>query len=315
MKTFLRNRGIVTMLLAALSFGAYQANAQVSQVQIATGAPATPLYAVGPIYMSSTLFYRYSRFAYLYTQQELAAAGITSGTVISTVGWMKATANSAAGPAVFNIYMKNSSTSTYSDPTAQWTNLSSGATLAYTNSAQAIPATADPTYIDFTLSAPFTYTGGSLEILTEWDISAPEAPVATGAFEWVNTVVVDRIYASGNTSLPASLSSTSNNTSMDDRRPVVQFSIEAPTGVREELDAKISIYPNPAEHFIQISNAGMVAFESILITDAVGKVVRTEGPTGIQADHRINLEAFAPGSYILSIQTSAGRIVKRFTVL
>lgn len=303
------------MLLAAFSFGAYQANAQVSQVQIATGAPATPLYAVGPIYMSSTLYYRYSRFAYLYTQQELAAVGITAGTVISTVGWMKATANSTAGPALFKIYMKNSSTGAYSGPTAQWSNLSSGATLVYTNPAQAIPVTADPTYIDFPLGAPFTYTGGSLEILTEWDISAATAPIATGGFEWVNTTVVDRIYASGDASLPATLSSTSNNVPMDDRRPVIQFSIEAPTGIREELDAKISIYPNPAEQFIQISNEGMVAFESILITDAVGKVVRTEGPTGIQADHRINLEGLQAGPYFLSIQTSAGRIVKRFTVL
>lgn len=313
MKTSLQDRGLATLLLAALSMGAYQAEAQV--VQIDTGSPSTPVYAVGPIYMSSTLFYRFSRYAYLYTQPELAAVGITPGTEISTVGWMKNTSNSTDGPAVFKIYMKNSSTGDYSDPTADWSNLSSGATMVYSNPVQAIPATASPTYIDFTLTAPFTYTGGSLEVLTEWDISAPAAPIATGAFEWVNTIVPDRIYGKGGSSLPTSLSSTSNNTNIDDMRPVIQFTIDNSTGLREELDSKITIYPNPAEQFIQIRNETMVPFENIVITDAVGKLVHLEGQTGIQADHRINVETLEAGSYILSIQTSDGLIVKRFTVL
>ncbi len=164
MKTPLHNRGLVTILLAAFSLGAYQADAQV--VQINTGTPSTPLYAVGPIYMSSTLFYRYSRYAYLYTQSELEAVGFTPGTEITTVGWMKNTANSAAGPAVFSIYMKNSSTTAYALGSETWANLSSDATLVYTDPAQAIPATASPNYIDFTLTSSYTYTGGSLEVLT-----------------------------------------------------------------------------------------------------------------------------------------------------
>ena len=207
MRTTQPSRNLATSLLATLlACGAFQARAQV--VEINTGAANTPLYAVGPIYMSSTLFYRYSRFAYLYTQAELAAAGIIPGTVITSAGWMKSTANSSAGPAVFSIYMKNSSIAAYSNASETWDNLSAGAVQVYTNASQSIPATAQPAYIDFTLTTPFIYTGGSLEILTEWDISAPPAPIATGAFEWVNTTVVDRIYASGNTSLPASLSST-----------------------------------------------------------------------------------------------------------
>lgn len=292
---------------------AYQAEAQV--VQINTGTPSTPLYAVGPIYMSTTLFYRYSRYAYLYTQSELQAVGFMPGTEVTTVGWMKNTANSAAGPAVFSIYMKNSSTTAYALASETWANLSSGATLVYTDPAQAVPATASPDYIDFALSAPFTYTGGSLEILTEWDISAPSAPIATGAFEWVNTVVADRIYGMGNTSLPATLSSTSNNTSIDDLRPVIQFTIGTGTGIRDELAEMISIYPNPAEHFIRIKNESTSPLESIVITDAIGKVVYAEGQIGIQTDQRINLENMEAGAYILAIQTSAGRIVKRVTVL
>lgn len=313
MKAPLLSRELAAILLFAFSLGAYHADAQV--VQINTGAPSTPLYAVGPIYMSSTMYYRYSRFAYLYTQSELAAAGFVPGTVISTVGWRKSTPGATTQPATFNIYMKNSSTAAYAQAEETWANLSSGATSVYNNPAQTIPATVSPDYIDFVLSSPFTYTGGSLEILTEWDISGASAPIATGSFEWVNTVVPDRIYGMGGTSLPASLSSTMNNVNMNDLRPVIQFTLDNGTGIRDELAAKISIYPNPAEQFIQIRNESTSPVENIVITDAVGKVVYAERQGGIQADHRINVENLAAGPYLLGIQTTAGRIVKRFTVL
>lgn len=313
MKTSLSSQGLASLLLIAFLLGANKADAQV--IQIDSGAASNPLYAVGPIYMSTTLFYRYSRYAYLYTQSELEAVGFTPGTTITTVGWMKNTSSTAAGPAVFSIYMKNSTTASYSLASESWTNLSSNATLVYTDPTQAIPATASPNYIDFALSTPFIYTGGSLEILTEWDISAPSAPIATGAFEWVNTVVTDRIYGTGGTSLPSTLSSTSNNTSIDNLRPVVQFTVDFSTGIQKELEAMISIYPNPAQGYIHIRNASTSPIQRIVITDAVGKVVHVEGQSGIQDDRRINVGNLEAGQYIMGIETDAGRIVKRFTVL
>ena len=313
MMTSLRSQVLAAILLSAFSVGAYQAEAQV--VQINTGTASIPLYAVGPIYMSSTMYYRYSRFAYLYTQSELAAAGFVPGTIISTVGWMKTTSSATTQPATFSIYMKNSSAAAYAASTETWANLSSGTTMVYSNQSQIVPATVSPSYIDFTLSTPFTYTGGSLEILTEWDISAATAPFATGSFEWVNTVVVDRIYGMGGSPMPVTLSSTMNNVAMNDLRPVIQFTLDNGTGIRDEVAAKISVYPNPAEHFIQIRNENTSPLESIVITDAVGKVVYAEKQIGIQADQRINVENLASGPYIMGIQTSAGRIVKRFTVL
>lgn len=313
MKTSLPKQGLFTLLLLVFtSLGAFSANAQV--VQIETGDPNTPLYAVGPIYMSSTLFYRTSRFAYLYTQSELAAAGILPGYVISTVGWKKSTANSTAGPAIFSIYMKNSNVAAYSDPSAMWTDLSSGAIQVYTNAAQSIPATASPNYIDFTLSAPFTYSGGSLEILTEWDISAAPTPIATGAFEWENTTVVDRIYASGNSAMPTTLSSTTNNTSMDDRRPMIQFTVEDASGINENLDAMVSIWPNPVEGLLNIKNETGSSLKSLEITDALGKVVLAENPSGAATNHQIDMSKLDAGSYLVGIRTDAVRVVKRVTV-
>ncbi|MGB3525583.1 MAG: T9SS type A sorting domain-containing protein [Flavobacteriales bacterium] len=96
---------------------------------------------------------------------------------------------------------------------------------------------------------------------------------------------------------------------------MTQFTRLSGVGIQEELATQVSIHLNPAEQFIQIRNETMVPFENIVITDAVGKLVHLEGQTGIQADHRINVETLEAGSYILSIQTSDGLIVKRFTVL
>ncbi|HTO16444.1 MAG TPA: T9SS type A sorting domain-containing protein [Edaphocola sp.] len=215
--------------LIALSFSIAMLNtgtvAAQTTVTITTGGISTPVYAVGPVYMSSTLFYRYSRFAYLYTQSELQAVGITPGTNILSVGWMKSTSNATNSGASFKLYMKNSSVADYALPSETWANLSIGATLVYDNNTQIIPATATPNYIDFTLDNGFIYTGGSLEILAEWDISMAQAPIATGPFEWENTMVANRIYASGSNSMPATLSSTSNNVSITGKRPKIQFTI------------------------------------------------------------------------------------------
>jgi hypothetical protein len=313
MRTTLTHQSLSTVLLATLlACGASHARAQV--IEINTGAANTPLYAVGPIYLSSTLFYRYSRFAYLYTQAELAAAGIIPGTVITSAGWMKSTSSSAAGPAVFSIYMKNSSVAAYANATETWANLSAGAVQVHTNATQSIPVTAQPDYIDFTLTTPFTYTGGSLEILTEWDISAPPAPIATGAFEWVNTTVVDRIYASGNTSLPASLSSTFNNVSMDDRRPVIQLTVQLPTGLQETMDAQISLWPNPADGIINISNATGAPLERIEVINALGGAALSEDPNSVAANHQLDVSKLAAGQYLVGIQTGSGRVVKRITL-
>ncbi|MBK7271601.1 MAG: hypothetical protein IPI07_19555 [Flavobacteriales bacterium] len=216
-------------------------------VRIATGTPNTPLYAVGPIYMSSTLFYRYSRFAYLYTQAELAAAGIVPGTDILAVGWMKSTPSSTAGPALFNIYMKNTFAAAYADPTDDGPASPSVRSRCIANPHN--PSRPPPARTISTSRSTLrsTTSGGSLEIFTEWDISGPALHSQLRVHEWVNTTVVD-IYASGNTSLPATLSSTTNNTNIDNRRPVIQFTVQGgTTAIPDLLSTSIGIWPNPAD--------------------------------------------------------------------
>ena len=215
------------LLLVAVMLTAIVSATSQTTVVINTGTAGTPQYNAGPIYRSTAgSAYDASRYAYLYTQAELAAAGIVPGSQITVVGWTKANNATTTGGGIFRIYMKNSSASAFTDATIPWTTLNSGASLVYENLNQNIPATVAPNYITFNLTAPFTYTGGSLEISTEWDINQVAGNPTTDSFDWLWSTVTDRIYGTGQTVLAnaGTLSSTSNSISdITDRRPFIQI--------------------------------------------------------------------------------------------
>ena len=206
---------------------------QAQTVIINTGTAGTPAYNAGPIYRSSAgSAYDASRYTYLYTAAELSAAGITAGSVINLVGWAKNNTATTTGGGIFRIYMKNTSAVNFSLASETWANLNASATQVYENLSQDIPATAAPNYIDFPLTTPFIYTGGSLEISTEWDINQVSGSPTTGTFEWLWSTVVDRIYGTGNTTLApiTTLSSTTNSIStIDDRRPFIKITYSGGT--------------------------------------------------------------------------------------
>lgn len=200
-------------------------------VVISTGTPGTPAYNAGPIYRSSaSSAYDASRYSYLYTSDELSAAGITTGSIITVLGWTKNNTATTTGGGIFRIYMKNSTATTFGNATETWANLNTGATLVYENLNQTVPATTTPNYITFPLTTQFTYTGGSLEISTEWDINQVTGSPSTGTFDWLWSTVTDRIYGTGQTVLAnaGTLSSTTNSISaIDDRRPFIQITYTA----------------------------------------------------------------------------------------
>jgi len=215
---------LLLLVLALVSL----CNVNAQTVVINTGTAGTPANNAGPIYRSSnSSTYNASRYSYLYTQSELASAGITTGCIINSVGWSKNNTTVANGAAIFRVFMKNSSATAFSAATETWSNLNTGATKVYENLAFTVPATAYPSYITFTLSTPFTYTGGSLEISTEWDINGVASPASSGSFDWMWSTVNSRIYGTGNTTLApiTSLSSTTNSISdITNRRPYIQIS-------------------------------------------------------------------------------------------
>ena len=108
---------------------------QAQTVIINTGTAGTPAYNAGPVYRSAAgSAYDASRYTYLYTGAELSAAGITSGSVISLVGWVKNnTATSLGAGGIFRIYMKNTSAASFSLASETWANLNTVAVLVYEN--------------------------------------------------------------------------------------------------------------------------------------------------------------------------------------
>src|SRR5690554_1264543 len=221
-----KNRFILNIIFCIFIFTSIKVNAQTT-VQITTGVAGTPQYNAGPIYRSSAgSAYDASRYSYLYTANEIAAAGIVSGDLITDLGWIKDNNTTTTGGGIFRVYMKNSTETAYANATETWTNLNTGTTLVYENLNQNIPATQAPNYIMFTLNAPFIYTGGSIEISTEWDINQVGGSPSTGTFDWLWSTVSDRIYGTGNTVLSSTttLSSTTNSISdITNRRPFLQI--------------------------------------------------------------------------------------------
>lgn len=213
----------LTILLLLCSF----LNIKAQTVVINTGVAGTPQYNAGPVYRSSTSSaYDASRYVYLYTSSELSAAGITTGSLITELGWVKNNTATTTGGGILRIYLKNSTATDFSAASAPWATLNTGALLVYENLNQSIPATATPNYITFALTTPYTYTGGSLEVSVEWDINQVSGSPSTGTFDWLWSTVPDRIYGTGQTSLAnaGTLSSTTNSISaITDRRPFIQI--------------------------------------------------------------------------------------------
>jgi len=211
----------IAVLLLHFSFAQAQ-----STITIGTGTALTADHHSGPIYRSSsTSTYDYSQFAYLYTAAELSS--ISVGTSITAVAWNKINTGATTGAGRFKIYLKNSGATGYTVATAFGT-LISGATLVYDNSSQTIPASTG--FQQFTFSTPFIYSGGSLEIILDWDISAVAGNPSTLNFSWQKTTVESKILGYAN-SIPITTALSPTNNSIGDitnTRPVIQLSYGPP---------------------------------------------------------------------------------------
>ncbi|MBK9288320.1 MAG: fibronectin type III domain-containing protein [Flavobacteriales bacterium] len=155
----------------------------------------------GPIYRSSAgSAFDFSQQVYLYTAAELATAGILPGSTITSLAWNKSNAFGTAATntvSIWRVYMKNSAAA----PGASWSSTSfptqvTGATLVYNNTAQAIPLVAG--FITLTFGTPFVYTGGTLEIGSDWDCSLFAGSPATGGFAWRSDPLTNQVFGGSN---------------------------------------------------------------------------------------------------------------------
>ena len=160
-KLFYMNKNILfSLLLIVVSFFGLQAQ----NITIGTSTNATNGYLYGPYYRSSTAStINYSKYAYLYTANELAS--IPVGSTITMIEWEKSTGTISA-PNNFQIYLENNTTTLLTAGTS-WGTFTTSATNVYSNANQGFTVTG-PGWEGFTLSSGFVYTGGSLQVLTDF---------------------------------------------------------------------------------------------------------------------------------------------------
>ncbi|MCC5916390.1 MAG: T9SS type A sorting domain-containing protein [Cryomorphaceae bacterium] len=147
-----------------------------------------------PIYRSSTTSgFDYAMSVQLMTQADLAAAGVFPGVDITQIAYFKTTVHTMADrDATYRVYVKNSNENALVSGSPFSTYIA-GSTLVYENLAMDdtdIPNTVG--WMPLPFSAPFTYTGGSIEVALEWSVN-PGATNnrSTGAFQWEYGVVTN----------------------------------------------------------------------------------------------------------------------------
>ena len=213
-------RLILQCLFVCLAAVPLSVSAQtVTQIGTGTQAPLTNSSIYSPICrFSASSGNDCSRSNLLYTDVELAAAGITAGAVINKIGFFKIGTGASTAGFTFEIHMRNSTTAAPL-ATTTWATILTTHTPVYVTTTEFIPATTG--WIDFTLTTPFVYTGQNLEIAMSYNMTAISGNPTTGPFDWQYTTGFQNyIIGQVSTSPPASLNGTVVNYKV---RPNIQF--------------------------------------------------------------------------------------------
>ena len=185
-------------LVCALS--AFQ-NVSAQTVQIGTGTLIPPNTLYSPVYrFTATSTTTHTRSNILFSQAEMAAAGIPAGATITSIEFNKTNAANFTTPASHRVYMANTSNTSLAT-SLTWASVLTTHTQVYNNTSFNLPGTAG--WVMWTIT-PFVYTGGALEIATETQMGGNGG--ATDNFEWQYTAgTATMIVGATGTSYPATL--------------------------------------------------------------------------------------------------------------
>lgn len=87
--------------------------------------------------------------------------------------------------------------------------------------------------------------------------------------------------------------------------------VDTSVGINE-LEAKLQVYPNPAQDQLHIN--GINNIDKIEVTDLTGATVLSQLPTNSSAAQTLNTETLSNGIYVLHIQTHKGTIRKKILI-
>ena len=210
-------------------------------VQIGFGTTAIRTSYVPAYRFSATSANRFGRSLAIYTEAELIAAGITPGTTIESIGYQKDNGGTVAGKDLeLKIWMRTGSL-TAPIASTPWADCIAGSTLVFDRNDIQFADT-DP-WVDFDFNiAPFIYTGGTLEIAFENQITATTSPYGTDRWDWVYDDNFGTQHVIGNiTNLSTFSTANLSISTLYSFRPNTRFEISAPTGT----DAALSEFVNP----------------------------------------------------------------------
>jgi len=194
---------IFTILVCCYLFVVGNLFAQVAVIGTGTDVPAATLYA--PVYrFSAGSTTTAARSNILYTAAELSAAGITPGSIISSVEFYKANDANFITPANFKMYMGNTSNTTL-PTTTTWASIMAAQTEVYNNAAFNMPNSIG--WVTWTIT-PFTYTGGSLEIATDMTMAGANGATSFVQWQYTASTPTDLVIGATGTTGPATLNGT-----------------------------------------------------------------------------------------------------------
>ncbi|MCA8939102.1 MAG: putative Ig domain-containing protein [Planctomycetes bacterium] len=200
-----------------------------AQQQLVVGTSTSTSTSSTPIYRSSsTSSFDFSVSKILYTATELAA--LPPGAVISGIEFYKTNNGGSNAPhAEMQVYLKNSTLTSMATGGLIEDDLASF-TKVYDSTSYVMPTTVG--WIDFGPfnQAPFVYTGNALEVIVDWDISAPSTP-ATNSFSWQYTSQTGRGAGYSSSSHHSASTNWGSSNGSTSRQPNIRFTYTTTFGM------------------------------------------------------------------------------------
>jgi hypothetical protein len=99
--------------------------------------------------------------------------------------------------------------------------------------------------------------------------------------------------------------------------PNCDIPLKINTNSTSDFDLKNSVvlYPNPAKNTININVASEVNLQSISIYNTLGQLVKTMSVNDKNSSSAIDVSSLKTGTYLMEINATEGKVIKKFVKL
>lgn len=103
-----------------------------------------------------------------------------------------------------------------------------------------------------------------------------------------------------------------NDDALNEATCTFTLSVEAVLGVEDKLDvSSLSVYPNPMQTDVILSNPQYIPIIAISLYDVVGRLVKKYDRNEIQVETILDVYDLASGTYLMLVTTEVGQITKQ----